>query len=115
MLCVTLRRERSHDLSTRSLSVRSMPAENEAVLGWCSWTRKESLMPEFSTTFFTLGAVGGLLPDAIRFAKGRHKGFPEWFLYWGYWFGLAMLVVLGGLAAWLGEAQNWKSAIALGF
>ena len=72
-------------------------------------------MPDFHLGFFALGAFGGLLPDAIRFAKNRQDGFPGWFRKVGYWVGLAVLVALGALAAWLGQAHDVQSAIALGF
>jgi hypothetical protein len=72
-------------------------------------------MPNFDIALVALGALGGLLPDAVRFAKKRQEGFPGWFRKPGYWVGLAVLVVLGALAAWLGQASNWQAAIAMGF
>jgi hypothetical protein len=72
-------------------------------------------MPNFHLSYVVLGAVGGLLPDAIRFARNRHKGFPQWFSKLGYWVGLLVLVCLGGVAAWLGKAADWQSALAMGF
>jgi hypothetical protein len=60
-------------------------------------------MPEFSLGLVALGAFGGILPDAIRFARNRQQGFPGWFRKIGYWVGLAVLVALGALAAWLGK------------
>jgi hypothetical protein len=72
-------------------------------------------MPDVDMMFIALGAVGGLLPDAIRFAKQRQEGFPEWFRKIGYWVGLLVLVALGAFAAWLGQATNWQSALAMGF
>ncbi len=72
-------------------------------------------MPDFNTGFVVLGALGGILPDAVRFAKKKEEGFPEWFRSLGYWAGLGVLVVLGGAAAWLGQAQDWQSAISMGF
>jgi hypothetical protein len=72
-------------------------------------------MPSFDLGLVALGAAAGLLPDAVRFAKGRQQGFPKWFRKPGYWTGLGVLVFLGGLAAWLGQAQTWQTAIALGY
>jgi hypothetical protein len=72
-------------------------------------------MPPFDLGFALLGAAGGFLPDMIRFAKKRHEGFPEFFQKGGYWAGLAVLVVIGAVAAWLGQADDWQSAIAMGF
>jgi hypothetical protein len=66
-------------------------------------------------TFVAFGAVGGLLPDAIRFAKNREKGFPDWFRKIGYWAGLLVLVLLGGFAAWLGRANSVQAALAMGY
>jgi hypothetical protein len=73
------------------------------------------VVPAFHLQWFLLGAGGGLLPDAIRFAKNRQGGFPAWFRKLGYWIGLLVLVGLGGVAAWLGGATEWKSALAMGF
>jgi hypothetical protein len=72
-------------------------------------------MPHLDWTFVALGAVGGLLPDLIRFVKDRQKGFPDWFRKVGYWVGLLLLVVLGGFAAWLGGAKTWQAALAMGY
>jgi len=72
-------------------------------------------MPAFVGLFVVVGAFGGLLPDLIRFVKEKEKGFPEWFSKPGYWVGLGVLVVLGGLAAWLGQATKWQSALAMGY
>jgi hypothetical protein len=73
------------------------------------------MIPHFDPGFVAMGAFGGLLPDLVRFAKGRQKGFPGWFRLPGYWFGLAALVLLGGLAAWFGQANTWQASIAMGF
>lgn len=72
-------------------------------------------MPAFNGFFVTIGVLGGLLPDLIRFVKGRHKGFPDWFSQPGYWVGLLILLVLGGIAAWLGQPSQWKQALAMGY
>ncbi len=72
-------------------------------------------MPEFTPFLFWLGVAGGALPDILRFVKGRYSGFPEWFARPGYWIGLLVLMGLGGAAAWLGVATEWKSAVAMGF
>jgi hypothetical protein len=72
-------------------------------------------MPHLNWTFVVFGAFGGLLPDVIRFVKGRHEGFPGWFRKKGYWVALILLVALGGIVAWLGEATSWKAAVAMGF
>jgi hypothetical protein len=72
-------------------------------------------MPDFDAGFAAVGAVGGALPDVLRFIKGRHEGFPEWFKKPGFWVALLALVLLGAAAAWLGEANAWQTALALGY
>lgn len=72
-------------------------------------------MPPFNGLWVGLGAFGALLPDAIRFAKHRQDGFPEWFKKPGYWAGLIVLVVLGAVAAYFGQAVEWKAAVAMGY
>jgi hypothetical protein len=83
----------------------------EAITAGC----KEVFVPEFNGFFVSMGILGGLLPDAIRFAKGRHKGFPDWASQPGYWVGLLVLLLLGGLAAWLGQPTQWIQAAAMGY
>jgi hypothetical protein len=72
-------------------------------------------MPEFNQSMFWLGVAGGALPDVLRIIKQRYTGFPEWLAQPGYYVGLLLLLALGGLAAWLGGATEWKSALAMGF
>ncbi len=72
-------------------------------------------MPNLNWTLVSFGALGGLLPDLVRFVKNRQKGFPEWFSKVGYWVALLFLVILGGLVAWLGGAGSWKAALAMGY
>ena len=72
-------------------------------------------MAPIDWTFVAFGAVGGLLPDAVRFAKNRQQGFPDWFRKIGYWAGLLLLVVLGGFVAWLGRANSVQAALAMGY
>jgi len=72
-------------------------------------------MPESTTSIVIVRAVGGLLPDAVRFAKKRYEGFPDWFKKPGYWCGLLVLVILGAIAAWLSGATNWQMALAAGY
>ena len=71
-------------------------------------------MAPIDWTFVAFGAVGGLLPDAVRFAKDLQQGFPDWFRKIGYWAGLLLLVVLGGFVAWLGRANSVQAALAMG-
>lgn len=72
-------------------------------------------MPDFDAGFVALGVVGGAMPDVLRFVKQRHEGFPQWFSKAGFWVGFLLLLVLGGLAAWLGGADDWQAALALGY
>jgi hypothetical protein len=67
------------------------------------------------TSFIVLGCVGGLIPDALRLIKGRYESFPRYLTQPSFWVGLALLVALGGLAAWAGGAHNAKEALAYGF
>jgi len=72
-------------------------------------------VPAFDADLVLIGCVGGLLPDVLRFVKQRYRGFPDWFSKAGYWVGLLLLVLIGGGAAWLGQASDWKAALAMGF
>jgi hypothetical protein len=73
-------------------------------------------MPTTHGTMILIGCLGGLIPDALRIIKNRHEPqVPEYLRSVTFWLGLLLLVILGGLAAWLGEAANVKQALAYGF
>jgi hypothetical protein len=73
-------------------------------------------MPSTDWTMILIGCAGGLIPDALRIIKNRHEPkMPEYLRSVTFWIGLLLLVILGGLAAWLGEAANVKQALAYGF
>jgi hypothetical protein len=63
-----------------------------------------------------IGCAGGLIPDALRIIKNRHEPqVPPYLRSVTFWMGLLLLVVFGGLAAWLGQAADVKQALAYGF
>jgi hypothetical protein len=73
-------------------------------------------MPTTDWTMILIGCAGGLIPDALRIIKNRHEPqVPEYLRSVAFWMGLLLLVILGGLAAWLGEAANVKQALAYGY
>lgn len=74
-------------------------------------------MAEMSDSIIILiGCLGGLIPDMLRIVKGRHEAkLPEYLRYANFWLGLILLVVIGGLAAWLAEATEVKQALAYGY
>jgi len=73
-------------------------------------------MPTTQWTMILIGCAGGLIPDALRIIKNRHDPqVPEYLRSVTFWIGLLLLIILGGLAAWLGEAANVKQALAYGF
>lgn len=63
-----------------------------------------------------LGFLGGALPDVIRLIQNRYKTeLPDYLLTLNFAIGFALLVALGGFAAWLGGARATKEALAYGF
>jgi len=67
-------------------------------------------------TLIAVGGAGGLLPDAIRVAKNRYDPAALAYLKTAtFWIGLAILVILGALTAWLANATDVKQALAYGF
>ncbi|MCB0076169.1 MAG: hypothetical protein KDD73_02025 [Anaerolineales bacterium] len=73
-------------------------------------------MPAFNSTWFILGCIGGLLPDVLRLIKSRYDGkLPDYFGTQTFWLGLVLLVLVGGAAAWLGGANSFVDALAIGF
>jgi hypothetical protein len=73
-------------------------------------------MPSTDWTMILIGCAGGLIPDVLRIIKNRYEPkVPEYLRSVTFWIGLLLLVILGGLAAWLGDAANVKQALAYGF
>ena len=64
---------------------------------------------------FGLGCLGGVIPDVLRLIKGRHDGAPGYLKEWFFWVMFAVLVLIGGLAAYCGQATGAKEAVAFGF
>jgi hypothetical protein len=62
------------------------------------------------------GCIGALIPDSIRIVKERFAPTGSPYLKSGkFYFALSLLVALGGLAAFVGEAQQIKTALACGY
>lgn len=61
------------------------------------------------------GCVGGALPDVIRIIKGRYSDTPGYLKAPMFWFGLLLLIALGGFVAWLGAPKEIKEALAYGY
>lgn len=73
-------------------------------------------MTSFDLCLFGLGCFGGLLPDILRFIKNRHNSnLPSYLKRINFWLGVILMVVLGGLAAWLMQATDAKEAVTFGF
>jgi hypothetical protein len=67
-------------------------------------------------TIFFIGCCGGLIPDAMRIIQGRYNPeLPGYVFTANFWFGLVLLVVIGGLAAVVGQADGWVQALANGY
>jgi hypothetical protein len=61
------------------------------------------------------GCVGGALPDVVRIIRGRYSDMPGYLRAPMFWFGLLLLIALGGFVAWLGAAKEIKEALAYGY
>ena len=58
-----------------------------------------------------LGCVGGIIPDVIRIVQNRREpSLPDYVKSANFWIGLALLLLLGGLAAWLAGFSPRESA-----
>jgi hypothetical protein len=67
-------------------------------------------------TIILFGCVGGAIPDLLRIVKCRYE--PSKLKYLKtrlFWIGFVLLIVGGGFAAWVAEAQGIKEALAYGF
>ena len=73
-------------------------------------------MSTFVLSTFLIGCLGGLLPDALRLARNRYDpAAVDYVRRWQFWAGLAVLVALGGFAAWAFAAPSAVEALAYGF
>ena len=73
-------------------------------------------MPTFDLPFFLLGCLGGLMPDILRLIRNRHKvDIPKYLSTFNFWLGTILLVGVGGLTAWLLNAETAKDALIYGF
>jgi len=70
----------------------------------------------WSWSIFIIGCVGGLIPDVMRVIQKRHEPELPTFLWSAnFWVGLILLVLVGGVAAIIGQAADWKQALAIGY
>ena len=67
-------------------------------------------------TMFAIGCCGGLIPDAMRIIQKRHESeLPAYVFSMNFWIGFVLLVLLGGLAAVIGQSVDWTQALAIGY
>ncbi len=65
---------------------------------------------------FLYGLIGGLIPDAIRIINNRYNPvLPEYLKSSSFYIGTLLLVVLGGGAAFLLQADSVVDALAMGY
>jgi hypothetical protein len=73
-------------------------------------------MSVFNPIVFIFGCVGGLLPDILRLIRNRYNKNVGAYLREGqFWVGVILLVAIGGLVAWILQAQTIKDALVFGF
>jgi hypothetical protein len=73
-------------------------------------------MPEFQLSFFLLGCLGGVLPDLLRIARNRYKsGLNNYLKSLNFWGGLVILILIGGVTAWILNASSAKDALIIGY
>src|SRR5512141_1218816 len=73
-------------------------------------------MPQFVLGLFLLGCLGGAVPDLLRIIKNRYKAsLPKYMRSANFWIGLVILVAIGGLTAWILEADSAKAALLYGY
>ncbi len=73
-------------------------------------------MPEFDLQLVLLACLGGALPDLLRIARNRYaSGIAKYLKTLNFWTGLVVLMLIGGLVAWVFDASNAKDALILGF
>jgi hypothetical protein len=80
---------------------------------------KENIVFDLTGELWAGALIGGLLPDALRIAKARHKGLPGWVGSIGFWIGLIVLLALGILAVAITneyiEQLTFLTALGIGY
>lgn len=65
---------------------------------------------------FLLGCLGGLLPDLLRIIRNRYEvNLPAYFKNFNFWLGFVLLVLVGGVTAWILKPEQVKDAIIYGY
>lgn len=73
-------------------------------------------MPASELIYVLLGCLGGVLPDIIRIIKNRYKlSIPEYLKTGSFWLGFLLMVLIGGLAAWVFSPTSAREAIVYGY
>jgi hypothetical protein len=73
-------------------------------------------MASFNLSIFLLGCLGGLLPDILRIIRNRYTiDVPIYLKNINFWIGIALLVAIGGLTAWVLNAETMKDALIYGY
>jgi hypothetical protein len=73
-------------------------------------------MPAFDVSYFLLGCLGGVLPDALRLARNRYETeVLDYLKRLNFWLGLLMLALVGGLTAWIFGLTSAKDALIYGY
>lgn len=73
-------------------------------------------MPTFNISLFLLGCVGGLLPDILRLIRNRYQiQVPAYLRQTNFWIGVILLVLIGGLTAWILGSGSSKDALIYGY
>jgi len=73
-------------------------------------------MPSFSISFFLVGCLGGLLPDALRIARNRYEtAVLDYLKSVNFWLGILMLALVGGVTVWIFGLTTAKDALIYGY
>lgn len=73
-------------------------------------------MPTFNLSIFLLGCVGGLLPDILRIIRNRYRvQIPAYLRQTNFLIGVILLVLVGGLTAWILGSESAKDALIYGY
>jgi hypothetical protein len=73
-------------------------------------------MPAFNFSFFLVGCLGGLLPDALRLARNRYEvKVADYLKSVNFWLGVLMLALVGGLTVWIFGLTSAKDALIYGY
>ncbi len=73
-------------------------------------------MPAFDLSLFLFGCLGGVFPEVLRIIRNMHsEDVLSYLAKWQFWLGVVLLIIVGGVTAWVMTAASDKDALVYGY